>query len=1670
MRGVYDDLSEEELLSTAVGEVLADANGRMLRYENADATRFTETVRGIVGGFAEVQSQAQTGQRYSIDYDAQNRPFVTVEKDILDGVPDSEWVRTVKANLKKKFPDGVTVGSNEIRIDRQSRKEMTYSRYMQWLCTHDQMIRADKLRATNNADEVLSAATNWVNEGLNHPRTDNIADFARGTVLLRIGENDYTADVIVGTRKNGKMILYDLRNLRPTSIKNREADAAKSVNPSAGAARNTASVSENNIRTNEQKSQEKFSAGQKYSPAEDAVEELDANENAPVFTTAEQTEWAFKEDESRYYRLLGIAPPGSRAGIMKESARAMDWAENGQKYTQELLKEVMQRDDSTARLALKVPDGKGGYTIEAIQNTEQMQEVYRLYAEATPKDIRLDESTFWMMRLKLAEGSVSSRVQVMSAEEKARAWRASARRDFKSTGALEKLGVKVERSVGKYGQTQVLIEMDKAYKQAHRELKRAIDRTEATPKEVAFAQQISDGIFSPGDTPQGFDRRVVMTLVDYMNAKAALGQDRILAQRKNVRREITDVMEVLFENAPDGKVSNVLTLNHRTAQRNMRHIFGDELGEKVNKAVFDPVQKNEAERIRFLNKQFDDVRLVEDSKGNKSELTKAESAIVQMTMEGKAAEEMLAGMEMDDSIRRAGERIADGEKPSRAAKEEHLNREQKKLANLHASYISALRMMADGKIDAVKIDNAVQMYQKKYNEFYAAINDFLVAHGYEPIGFIQNYAPHMQDGKTVQSLESALRGLGENVSALPTAIAGKTADFKPNKRWNPYFMRRTGDFTQFDVLSGFESYATYVSDVFYHTDDIMTVRAMSDYLRRRYAPEEISAAIDQYTWLRNKSRDEQLEYLRQTSDKVGASDFLSEEQIEQIINTELETLYKDAQDRSRYSSLVVWLDNYANILAGKQSMSDRGTEYGIGRGALNLGNYLNRGFGAAKVAGNLATVLNQTSQLPNILGEKGVRNTAGAVWDMASGQLRKADWAQESDYLTSKKGVKFLVTEEQNMYDWTLDKIGQAQQFADAMVSTIAVRAAYREGIQKGMSHEAAMQYADKYGAQVMADRSKGARPVAFNEKNPLSQVVHTFQLEVANSWEHLTQETLGYDFRQAAKEHGKDKATKALAGVIVKTLLAAFFMNRLDDELYGGTPAQFDLFGISANFIASGYGLTVNDALRTVIDNGWEKLTGKRLFGTEQAARSFKLADALEAAGGDIANDIPYLQNASALIGWGDNSLPMAIPTDALDNWINAVSSGKSAKDIAKKTFDVATEVVPGGSQIKKTVRGLDAMIRGGVYEGYGEDSKLRYPVDNRNIGKWIQAVAFGPNGLSETGRYYAGEERAIGKAQTAAYQAMVKAGAGKDESYRLIRKISKLGEDEDAKLDKLNVLIGSGLPTAAQGAYYYTMLAAEKEQDTINTLTGDGGVIGMDDYLRCKQAQMQLEGDENMKATEKAKEFRAWVNAQGYSAEQKSAILNSFKFYSIAPADGGAHSELYNAAREGTAEYAALREEAVEAEVAEGKTKIDAEATVNREMKSQIGQDFKDGILDEKEATEMLTQYAGADEDDVYWAIREWKGGSGYKKYGAFLDAADAGNGGETKQAAEEYLSHGVDKSTLSSQLTSHFKNRYLEADSEERGRLKALYISAYKAIGGTREKAVENMTNWVKEAKKK
>lgn len=215
---------------------------------------FTDAIKAVGNSTADVDNA-----RYSIQATTENRLFVNVDGDILSNVPENEWVRTVKNNLKQKFPDGVTVGSSEIKIDKQSRKEMTYSKYMQWLRDNDRQTYSDKLRATNNADEILQATTGWIDEGLNHPRNDKITDFASGEVLMRIGQNDYTARVVVGTEANGSMKLYDVLGLTPTSFTAKETGAAKTAYPSPSTGRNTATVSTDSILRGSEKGNSKNS-------------------------------------------------------------------------------------------------------------------------------------------------------------------------------------------------------------------------------------------------------------------------------------------------------------------------------------------------------------------------------------------------------------------------------------------------------------------------------------------------------------------------------------------------------------------------------------------------------------------------------------------------------------------------------------------------------------------------------------------------------------------------------------------------------------------------------------------------------------------------------------------------------------------------------------------------------------------------------------------------------------------------------------------------------------------------------------------------------------------------------------------------------------------------------------------------------------------------------------------------------------------------------------------------------------------------------------------------------------------------------------------------------------------------------------------------------------------
>ena len=175
--------------------------------------------------YAKALRQAEKGQynrdggkAYAIERTVNNEPVVVIDEDILSNVPKNEWEKVVKDNLIKKFKNGIKAGSNIIKVNQQSRKEYVRSKESKSLYNVKPDIYADKMRASNNIDEITTSTRDYVSEKPKHERDDNIYDFGRANIKIRVGSNDYNADVIVGTKNNGDMIFYDVVNLTPTEF------------------------------------------------------------------------------------------------------------------------------------------------------------------------------------------------------------------------------------------------------------------------------------------------------------------------------------------------------------------------------------------------------------------------------------------------------------------------------------------------------------------------------------------------------------------------------------------------------------------------------------------------------------------------------------------------------------------------------------------------------------------------------------------------------------------------------------------------------------------------------------------------------------------------------------------------------------------------------------------------------------------------------------------------------------------------------------------------------------------------------------------------------------------------------------------------------------------------------------------------------------------------------------------------------------------------------------------------------------------------------------------------------------------------------------------------------------------------------------------------------------
>lgn len=1079
---------------------------------------------------------------------------------------------------------------------------------------------------------------------------------------------------------------------------------------------------------------------------------------------------------------------------------------------------------------------------------------------------------------------------------------------FRATPALDKIGVKIDMGVTDYRTTKEMRQRAEAEYQTDKLISKAERRWGATALEKNFARDIAAGRYSYADIPDTARWDTVTDLANLYIDKRMLGEDLRL-QRKYAIRDallykamelLPDELELMSDPGGFDKEA-LLVLNYRTPQRSMLKMFGDKRGEEINRYYFDPVTRNEAERLRWMNRQLDAVREFQGEGDKVKGLNKAESAYVHMALDIEATVQRINQSPNKAAIQKAVTELTKMETAQKAspdaeareaeiqrvATELDLNAAESKWAQQYAQFLTQ-KDGIKGEIDEKKCAAAVKQYRQLFDDYYNAIADFLVSHGDEPIGKIDYYAPHLSTADKVNLLNQAFEALGFNASAtrLPAEIAGRTEDFRPNKRWTPFFQSREGTQTEYDIVHGFESYVTYLSDVLFHTDDIQKIRALENYTRLGGKNDFKNSLAEAIELSRSGQRDEKLDFLRELK---RVDDFAepTTAEINKQLDQYIAELFAAEKNNTRYSDLAVWLKNYGDVLAGKQFGGDRGAEHRGGRGILKLGTQLTQAFARANVAGNVSSAVNQIAQLPTILGERSKRSIAQAVLEFSTGKLRQ--FQMDSDFITGKKGVDYISN---TFADSFMSGMFKPAEFVDTMMSTIAARAAYLDAIRDGKTHEEAMRAADAYARSIMGDRTKGAKPLMFHSKTPVMQMVNMFQIEALNSWEHVSQD-LPRQFRQIAAESGKAKAARVLSSVILKTVLAAFVVNRVTEELYGGTPAPFDIIGMSMNFIASGEGLTTNDWIRYMLNKASNAMFGVDLFDDVPTPQEgFDWGNAVEDTLYNISNEVPFLSNLSGMVGVGDRTLMMPdLFGKGKDLWDAATEHGLISPESGEALLGLVTQAIPGGRQINKTYSGIKTIVEGGRTKGFGDKERLQYPVE-RNVGTALQNILFGPNATPEANAYWASGLSSLSTKDTQTWQTLSKDGADPIETYNLLHEFIKINADDtltsdQAQRDIRDAINNSGL-TDEQKAYLFRQEFGRRNKETgeyehatdamFETLMDEG--VSWDGVTQFYNKLMQADGDENLSTNDK--------NRQKRTAIRELDVRDSVKAYTYAEVFG--------------------------------------------------------------------------------------------------------------------------------------------------------------------------------------
>ena len=558
-----------------------------------------------------------------------------------------------------------------------------------------------------------------------------------------------------------------------------------------------------------------------------------------------------------------------------------------------------------------------------------------------------------------------------------------------------------------------------------------------------------------------------------------------------------------------------------------------------------------------------------------------------------------------------------------------------------------------------------------YDETLAAINESRSRNLYPEIQRLDNYFLHFR------AMEDTFSRLGlpfnpNDIRAkdLPTDLNGVTADLKPGQ---PYFasaMHREGMRTSFDLLGGLEKYLTSAKNQIYHIDDIQTLRALRNYIADTYGQAKGLESLDELT-------DEEAQY-----------------RIEQVYSSHLSTFAK-------------FLNEEANVLAGKTALIDRGLEGIIGRRGITFLNTVNGQVGSNMVGWNISSSLTNILPVVQTMAKTNkfdfVKALAQTSADKISSLYGKSDGFKEnSPVIIRRKGAE-------RFYRTPFQKVGDAgyilMSAVDDVSTEIIARTKYNELTRKGMDSQQAHFETDKWVSRLMGDRSLGQQPQLYNSK--MLGLVTKFQLEVRNQLDSQF-----YDTIQEAKVSNEEIENTLLRNAKTAAKVGSTFFQ---------LAALQHIFGTAFESVA-GY----NPAFDIV------EILIKTLGLDDDEEDEDTPLDNLEEGFLALLEDLPY---TSTLTG-GRIPISSALP-------IKEVIKGEDQYGNEVSRFDVLKEAAPyyllptGYGQIKKTAKGLGMFSDDHPVAGsYTDSGNLRFPVED-NLKNRIQAGVFGQY-ANENARYY--------------------------------------------------------------------------------------------------------------------------------------------------------------------------------------------------------------------------------------------------------------------------------------------------------------------------------------------